>query len=212
MIRSSAFEDAIHAGLREEVPLPVRELPRQLAGRFCRIGQSGLHDAVPDPRRDLVPVAPGGRRPGDQPGRAHALVAAIPRVERGPVHSQLPQRPAHRQIRALHEPDDLVLLGRGQSHVASPAPEPTRFFEYAILENRLGHDLLELAVFAAQVLDFGRRRFACRIAQQPLLPGLEELLTPAVIEIRRYPFAAAERRDAFLPAEPLQHDPNLLFG
>ena len=39
-----------------------------------------------------------------------------------------------------------------------------------------------------------------------------ELLTPAVIEIRRYPFAAAERRDAFLPAEPIQHDPNLLFG
>ena len=50
------LEDAIHAGLREEVPLLVRELPRQLAGRFCRIGQSGLHDAVPDPRRDPVPV------------------------------------------------------------------------------------------------------------------------------------------------------------
>ena len=30
--------------------LPVRELPRQLAGRLCRIGQSGLHDAVPDLR------------------------------------------------------------------------------------------------------------------------------------------------------------------
>ena len=36
------------------------------------------------------------------------------------MHSQLPQRPAHRQIRALHKPDDLVLLGRGQSHVTFP--------------------------------------------------------------------------------------------
>ena len=122
------FEDAIHAGLREKVALPVRELPRQLAGRLYRIGQGGLHDAVPDPQRDTVPVAPGGRRPGDQPGRAHGLVAAIPRVERGPVNPQLPQRTAHRQIRALHKPDDLVLLGRGQSHVSSPAPETTRFF------------------------------------------------------------------------------------
>ena len=82
----------------------------------------------------------------------------------------------------------------------------------AILEDRLGHDLLELAVFAAQVLDSRRRRFACRIAQQPLLAGLKEFFAQAVIEIRRQAFAAAERRDALFPAEPLQHDPNLLFG
>ncbi len=31
-------------------------------------------------------------------------------------------------------------------------------------------------------------------------------------ELRRQAFAAAERRDALFPAEPLQHDPNLLFG
>ena len=112
----------------------------------------------------------------------------------------------------IDEADDLVLLGGSQSHVLSSEPEARRFFKYAILKDRLGHNLLELAVFSAQVLDFRRRRFACRIAQQPLLPGLEELLAPAVIEIRRYPFAAAERRDALFPAEPLQHDPNLLFG
>ena len=93
-----------------------------------------------------------------------------------------------------------------------PSRRPADFFEYAILKDRLGHDLLEVTVLAAQVLDFGRRRFARRIAQPPLLTGLEELLAPAVIEIRRYPFAAAERRDALFPAEPLQHDPNLLFG
>ena len=98
----------------------------------------------------------------------------------------------------IDEADDLVLLGGSQSHVLSSEPEARRFFKYAILEDRLGHNLLELAVFSAQVLDFRRRRFACRIAQQPLLPGLEELLAPAVIEIRRYPFAAAERREALL--------------
>ena len=40
------FEDAIHAGLREKVALPVRALPRQLAGRLYRIGQGGLHDGI----------------------------------------------------------------------------------------------------------------------------------------------------------------------
>ena len=39
-------------------------------GRLCRIGQGDLHEAVPDPRRDTVPVAPGGRRAGNQPGSA----------------------------------------------------------------------------------------------------------------------------------------------
>ena len=83
-----------------------------------------------------------------------------------------------------------------------PHRSPPDFFEYAILEDRLGHDLLELAVFAAQVLDFRRRRFACRIAQQPLLAGLKEFFAPPVIEIRRQVFTAAERRDALFPAEP----------
>ena len=59
---------------------------------------------------------------------------------------------------------------------------------------------------AAQVLDFRRRRFACRIAQQPLLAGLKEFFAPAVIEIRRQAFAAAERRDALFPAE--SHSPH----
>ena len=66
-----------------------------------------------------------------------------------------------------------------------PHRRPPDFFECAILEDRRGHDLLELAVFAAQVLDFRRRRFACRIAQQPLLAGLKAFFAPAVIEIRR---------------------------
>ena len=65
---------------------------------------------------------------------------------------------------------------------------------------------LELAIFAAQVLDFRRRRFACRIAQQPLLAGLKEFFAPAVIEIRRQAFAAAERREALFPAE--SHSPH----
>ena len=38
-------------------------------GDFTGSARAALHDAVPDPQRDTVPVAPGGRRPGDQPGR-----------------------------------------------------------------------------------------------------------------------------------------------
>ena len=81
-----------------------------MSGGIVRARDDSCNNA-PDPQRDPVPVAPGGRRPGDQPGRAHGLVAAIPRVERGPVNPQLPQRTAHRQIRALHKPDDRVYPG-----------------------------------------------------------------------------------------------------
>ena len=35
-----------------------------------------------------------------------------------------------------------------------PSRTPRDFFKYAILEHGLGYDLLELAVLAAQVLDF----------------------------------------------------------
>ena len=48
----------------------------------------------------------------------------------------------------IDEADDLVLLGGSQSHVLSSEPEARRFFKYAILEDRLGHNLLELAVFS----------------------------------------------------------------
>ncbi len=46
---------------------------------------------------------------------------------------------------------------------------------------------------------------------QPLLPGLEKLLTPPVIQIRIQPLAATQRGDAFLAPQPLEHNPNLLF-
>ena len=96
-----------------------------------------------------------GRRCGCQARRAGPRVPAIPPVERGPVHAELPQRAPCGQIRVLHEADDLAFLRCRQSHVSSPESDATRlFFKYAILEHGLGYDLLELAVLAAQVLDF----------------------------------------------------------
>src|SRR5262249_40147957 len=55
-------------------------------------------------------------------------VPAIPRVEGRAVDPELQQRAAHRQVRALHQPDHLRLLRRRQSHVPSPEPEPVTLF------------------------------------------------------------------------------------
>jgi hypothetical protein len=84
--------------------------------------------------------------------------------------------------------------------------------EYAILEHRLGHDLLQPVVLTPQVLDFGGGRLPGRVAQEPLLAGFEKLLAPPVVEIRRQALPPAERRNALLPAQPLKDNANLLFG
>ena len=53
----------------------------------------------------------------------------IPRVERGPIDPQFPQRPAHGQLRPLDQPDERVLLGRRAPHVLlSESEAVTPFF------------------------------------------------------------------------------------
>ena len=69
-----------------------------------------------------------GRRCGCQARRAGPRVPAIPPVERGPVHAELPQRAPCGQIRVLHEADDLAFLRCRQSHVSSPESDATRLF------------------------------------------------------------------------------------
>ena len=51
-----------------------------------------------------------------------------------------------------------------------------------------------------------------RVAREPLLAGLEELLGPAVIHRRGDPLAAAKLGDALLAAQVLQYDADLLFS
>ena len=56
-----------------------------------------------------------------------------------------------------------------------------------------------------RILDFIRGGCPRRVAGQPLLAGLEEVLRPAVIEILDNAFAAAELGDAVLAAKAIQH-------
>ena len=59
------------------------------------------------------------------------------------------------------------------------------FFEQTIFEHDLGHELLQARVFFPEIGDLRRGRFTARVADQSFLPGLEKLLAPAVIQIRR---------------------------
>ena len=95
------------------------------------------------------------------------------------------------------------MLPRGRDHA---------FFEQPQFQGLLGHDLLQIACLSAQILDLARRRRTCRVARQALLPSLEELLGPAVIQALGNALTAAQLGNAVLALEAIQHDPDLLFG
>src|SRR6478735_6659018 len=73
------------------------------------------------------------------------------------------------------------------------------FFKQAVLQGEIGHDLLQGSCLSTKVLHLAGRRGAGRVARQPALAGLQELLRPAVIHRGGDTFAAAKRRAA-LPA------------
>src|ERR1700747_805915 len=80
------------------------------------------------------------------------------------------------------------------------------FFKQAILQGEIGHDLLQGGGLAMKVLHLARRRGAGRVARQPALAGLQELLRPAVIHRggNAFPGGTAPRcspRRAVLPAQ-----------
>src|SRR5947208_2578409 len=85
------------------------------------------------------------------------------------------------------------------------------FFEQTIFEGQLGHDLLQRAGLATQVLDLVRGRGPGRIASQSLLPCLEKVFRPAVIEVLDDPLAAAELGDTVLAAQAFQYNADLVF-
>jgi hypothetical protein len=81
----------------------------------------------------------------------------------------------------------------------------------AIFEGQFGHDLLQRAGLATQVLDLVRRRRPGGIASQALLSGFEKVFRPAVIEVLNDPLTAAEFGDTVLAAQPFQHNADLVF-
>src|SRR4051812_49079059 len=75
-------------------------------------------------------------------------------------------------------------------------PHPrSAFFKKTIFQRQLRHDLLQRASLATQVLHFVRRRRPGGIASQALLPGLEKVLQPAIIQVLDDPLATAQLGD-----------------
>jgi hypothetical protein len=106
-------------------------------------------------------------------------------------NANLFQRPPHRQGGLLDQPDDLKLLGGRVPHVASSPSAVTLFFEQTIFEGQFGHDFLQRAGLATQVLDLVRG-------------GGQEVLRPAIVQVLRDPLAATQLGNAVLAAQAFQ--------
>src|SRR2546428_3056027 len=94
---------------------------------------------------------------------------------------------------------------------ALPIPE-NAFFEQAVFDQDLSQGLLELARLSLELLDLVRGRLTRRVAGEPFLARLQELLRPTVVEVLIDPFLAAQLSNAVLAAQAFQHDADLLFS
>src|ERR1700739_4503549 len=83
-----------------------------------------------------------------------------------------------------------------------PRPPHPRscFFKQAVLQGEIGHHLLQGTGLTTKVLPLAGRRGAGRVARQPALAGLEELLGPAVIHRGGDACPGAKPRDVLVAA------------
>src|SRR5262245_2754470 len=92
-------------------------------------------------------------------------------------------------------------------------PHPReRFFEQAVFDQDLSQGLLELARLSLELLDLVRGRLTRRVAGEPFLARLQELLRPTVVPVLIDPFLAAQLSNAVLATQAFQHDADLLFS
>src|SRR2546428_12510036 len=94
---------------------------------------------------------------------------------------------------------------------ALPIPE-NAFFEQVVFDQDLSQGLLELARLSPELLDLVRGRLTRRVAGEPFLARLQELLRPTVVEVLIDPFLAAQLSNAVLAAQAFQHNADLLFS
>src|SRR6202049_3518362 len=92
-----------------------------------------------------------------------------------------------------------------------PIPE-NAFFEHAIFDQDLSQGLLELSRLGLELLDLVRGRLSRRVAGEPFLARLQELLRPTVVEVLISPFFAAQFSNAVLAAQAFQHNADLLLS
>src|SRR5262245_36968679 len=100
---------------------------------------------------------------------------------------------------------------RNTSLSVLPIPE-NAFFEQAVFNQDLSQGLLELARLSLELLDLVRGRLTRRVAGEPFLARLQELLRPTVVQVLIDPFLAAELSNAVLATQAFQHDTDLLFS
>src|SRR5213592_3182581 len=66
--------------------------------------------------------------------------------------------------------------------------------------------------FWGELLDLVRGRLTRRVAGEPFLARLQELLRPTVVQVLIDPFLAAQLSNAVLATQAFQHDADLLFS
>jgi hypothetical protein len=84
--------------------------------------------------------------------------------------------------------------------------------DQAVLQKCLGENPLQVASFTLQDDDFAGRNLTRGVARQALLPGLQEVLRPVVLQALGNPFAPTKLGDRTLPAQAVEHDPDFLFS
>src|SRR5215471_58934 len=100
---------------------------------------------------------------------------------------------------------------RNTSCSVLPIPE-NAFFEQAVFDQDLSQGLLELARLSLELLDLVRGRLTRRVAGEPFLARLQELLRPTVVQVLIDPFLTAQLSNAVLATQAFQHDADLLFS
>src|SRR5262245_45009842 len=93
---------------------------------------------------------------------------------------------------------------RNTSRSVLPIPE-NAFFEQAVFDQELSQGLLELARLSLELLDLVRGGLTRRVAGEPFLARLQELLRPTVVQVLIDPFLAAQLSNAVLAAQAFQH-------
>src|SRR5262249_21583296 len=94
-----------------------------------------------------------------------------------------------------------------------PRPPHPRscFFEQAVLQGEVGHNLLQGSSATTEILHLAGGRGTRRVARQPALAGLEELLGPAIVHRGGDALTAAQLGDILLAAQSFQNDADFLF-
>src|SRR5215475_10664484 len=100
---------------------------------------------------------------------------------------------------------------RNTSGSVLPIPE-NAFFEQAVFNQDLSQGLLELARLSLELLDLVRGGLTRRVAGEPFLARLQELLRPTVVQVLIDPFLVAELSNAVLATQAFQHDTDFLFS